>query len=41
MTKLQERMIKIYANLVKKGEKSIDDVPEDLQKEVLKALANG
>ena len=29
---------KIYANLIKKGLKTIDDVPEHLREEVLKIL---
>ena len=31
-------MVKIYANLIKKGLKTIDDVPENLKEEVLKLL---
>lgn len=31
-------MAKIYANLIKKGLKTIDDVPEHLKEEVLKIL---
>lgn len=33
-------MAKIYANLIKKGLKTIDDVPEELKEEVLKILAD-
>lgn len=32
-------MAKIYAALIKKGLKTIDDVPEELKEEVLKILA--
>lgn len=32
-------MAKIYANLIKKGLKTIDDVPEKWKDEVLKLLA--
>ena len=31
-------MAKVYANLIKKGLKTIDDVPESLREEVLKLL---
>lgn len=31
-------MAKVYANLIKKGLKTIDDVPENLKEEVLKIL---
>ena len=33
-------MAKIYANLIKKGLKTIDDVPEELKEEVLKILSS-
>lgn len=32
-------LVKIYVNLIKRGVKSIDDVPEKLQKEVQAILA--
>jgi hypothetical protein len=32
-------MAKIYAALIKKGEKTIDDVPEKLREEVIKILS--
>lgn len=32
-------MAKIYANLIRKGLKTIDDVPEKLRDEVLKILS--
>lgn len=32
-------MAKIYANLIRKGLKTIDDVPERLRDEVLKILS--
>ncbi|MDE6110939.1 MAG: ASCH domain-containing protein [Eubacterium sp.] len=32
-------MAKIYADLIKKGKKTIDDVPENLKKEI-KAMIN-
>lgn len=38
MTKLEEKMVKIYASLVLKDEKSIDDVPKNLKNEVEKIL---
>lgn len=31
-------MAKIYAELIRKGKKTIDDVPEPLREEVLKLL---
>lgn len=31
-------MARIYANLIKKGLKTIDDVPEELREEVLRIL---
>ena len=31
-------MAKVYANLIKKGLKTIDDVPENLREEVLALL---
>ena len=31
-------MAKVYASLIKKGEKTIDDVPEKLRKQVQKLL---
>ena len=31
-------MAKIYASLIKKGEKTIDDVPEKIRDEVLKLI---
>lgn len=31
-------MVKIYANLIEKGLKTIDDVPENLREEVEKLL---
>lgn len=31
-------MAKVYANLIKKGEKTIDDVPEKLKEQVQKIL---
>lgn len=33
-------MAKIYADLIKKGLKTIDDVPEELREEVEKLLNN-
>ena len=33
-------MAKIYADLIKKGFKTIDDVPEELREEVEKLLNN-
>ena len=30
---------KIYANLIKKGKKTIDDVPEELKEQVLEILS--
>lgn len=33
-------MAKIYAALIRKGKKSIDDVPENLREEVEKILAD-
>ena len=33
-------MSKIYANLIKKGLKTIDDVPDHLKEEVIKILEN-
>lgn len=38
MTSLEEKMVKIYASLVVKGEKSIDNVPENIREEVRKAV---
>ena len=32
-------MAKVYASLIKKGEKTIDDVPEKLREQVQKLLA--
>lgn len=32
-------MSKIYASLIKKGKKTIDDVPAELREEVLQILA--
>ncbi|WP_303220605.1 CD1375 family protein [Enterococcus asini] len=32
-------MVKVYANLIKKGAKSIEDVPEEIRKEVQAILA--
>lgn len=32
-------MAKIYADLIKKGKKTIDDVPENLREEVERILA--
>lgn len=32
-------LVKVYVNLIKKGAKSIDDVPERLQEEVQAILA--
>lgn len=31
-------MVKIYASLIKKGLKTIDDVPESIREEVLRVL---
>ena len=31
-------MAKVYANLIKKGLKTIDDVPENLREEVIRIL---
>lgn len=33
-------MAKIYANLIRHGRKTIDDVPEKLREEVLRILEN-
>ena len=38
MTKLEERMVKIYADLVRKNEKAIENVPENLRKSVIELL---
>lgn len=32
-------MVKVYVNLIKKGAKSIEDVPEEIRKEVEAILA--
>ena len=34
-------MAKVYASLIKKGEKTIDDVPEKLRKQVQALLEEG
>ena len=34
-------MAKVYASLIKKGEKTINDVPEKLRKQVQKLLNEG
>lgn len=34
-------MAKIYADLIRKGKKTIDDVPEKLRKQVQAILAEG
>lgn len=31
-------MVKIYADLIRKGKKTLDDVPEKIREEVRKAL---
>lgn len=38
MTSLEEKMVKIYVSLVVKGEKSIDNVPENIREEVRKVV---
>lgn len=38
LTPLQKSMAKIYANLIKHGQKTIDDVPTALKDEVQKIL---
>lgn len=38
---LEDKMAKIYASLIKKGEKTIDDVPVLLREQVQKLLAEG
>ena len=38
LTPLQRSMVKIYANLIKHGQKTIDDVPTALKDEVQKIL---
>jgi hypothetical protein len=34
-------MVKVYADLIRKGKKTIDDVPEKLKQWVLAILAEG
>lgn len=39
MTKLDERMVRIYVTLIRKGEKTIEDVPENVRDKVEEVLA--
>jgi len=40
MTKLDEKMIPVYADLIRKGEKTLDDVPAHLRDAVQVLLDN-
>ena len=41
MSRLDELMAKVYTSLVRKGAKTVEDVPEKLRETVEKALQNG